>query len=211
MLEEIYHFFKEKAEKQGFMTDFYIAGGSVRDSLVGRSPVDFDVFLFRSLDAGILNFEDSNITKIEPDKSSKRIITKIKVQVPNDDSYSGFKTVTQRPFALFDYLYKGEQIQVIYQERDSIHELLNDFDWNICRFAYGKIPGTDKVGFIKKMDESEIVCHGDLKLHNPKNPLLSLERGFKFAQRYKMKIQENDLRKLAHLINIQEQNKDYSI
>ncbi len=74
----------------------------------------------------------------------------------------------------------------------SLNELVSTFDWSVCLFGY------DGLQIFKGSDLSEIKVGGNLKLQKVTFPLSTLRRGFRFSERFRMKLDNADLEKICH-------------
>lgn len=151
-----------------------VAGGAVRDELLGRTPKDYDIFCFGPFDERAI-LAVAQLVKMEAKRYGGRAL-------------SNCLTVKWR----------GVQLQFVHRG-DGCHDvdsLLDGFDWSICLFAY------DAGGYVKRYDLSKIGGKQELRL-NPSmaaramTPLRSLQRGFDFAKRFDMQINDCDLAALC--------------
>lgn len=102
-VEEVYQEFADALQ-----TPFVIAGGAVRDELLGRRPKDYDLFLFGPYDRRRLD----RYTKGPPQKG-------------------------YRAFQLVNLVWRTAAIQVVSDRGDrTVDRLLDTFDWSICLFAF---------------------------------------------------------------------------
>ncbi len=78
--------------------------------------------------------------------------------------------------------FKGARVQVMSSRFKSLNELLESFDWNICLFGFenGKVTKHPKSALPVEFQELHLVCCT--------HPLSTLRRGFRFCERYRMKI-----------------------
>jgi hypothetical protein len=91
-------------------TPCVMAGGAVRDHLLGREPRDFDLFVFDA-------FDHSPLSKF------RRI-------VPHWTVGYGTSRVTT-------YEWLGVEVQIVrWPGTSDVESLLGTFDWNVCLFAY---------------------------------------------------------------------------
>ena len=163
-----------------------IAGGAVRDTLMGREPKDFDVF--------ILN---GNYNYIYSDEEEKSFIDSIKNKLNN------FKKVDiklewhkSEPF-LIESIYINsdmQEIQIMVSPHPNINKLLDSFDWNISLFAY------DGKNFYQRELISEIAEGKYLKLQNCLFPYSTLRRGYRFSERFKMRLETKDINLICNEI-----------
>lgn len=155
-----------------------IAGGAVRDSLLGREPRDYDLFI---LDYGIgLGRTQTLLTRCLS-------LFEDAVPISSNTFYS-----TSILSLLIDIEYKGKNVQIIQPSSmySSAESLISQFDWNICQFAYTKEGVIGNFENLPKTGESLI-------LTNDSNARSSLRRAFDFSKRYGMKIRPADLLNLS--------------
>lgn len=140
-----------------------IAGGSVRDELMGLEPKDFDVFVFDE----ILPIQFDGLEVIEVPEWHK-----------------------SEPFLVGNFRWRGAWIQVMRTDMPDVEALVDSFDWNVCMFAYD---GTTTA----QTDIDEIGEGKTLRLHKVTFPLATLRRGFRFSERFKMKLERDDISHLC--------------
>lgn len=153
-IEEVYQEFAD-----ALRAPFVIAGGAVRDELLGRVPKDFDLFLFGSYDRSrLLRYQ----------------------QGPPQHGY--------KQWHLANVVWRGAPVQVVSDKGyRTVADLLDDFDWNICGFAF------DGRQLHCRMDVADIGPGKMLHLVSDKTPESSLRRGLNFARRYSMKLDPIDI------------------
>lgn len=152
-----------------------IAGGAVRDHIMGKKPKDYDLFLLKT------NFSKENIAKIAEIVRDLPIIEGI---IPEHQS---------EPFLIKTVLWKGATIQIMCTPFENITDLLESFDWNVCLFAYD---GQEWI----RTEVRHITAGESLKLQKITYPLATLRRGFRFSERFGMKLEYNDIIKLCTAI-----------
>jgi hypothetical protein len=154
--------------------EWCIAGGAVRDTLLGRLPKDIDVFIFNC------NYENASLDSI-PVEALRGLV------------HPG--TISRRPFYSEEVQCDGDPVtlQLMYTPEKDIKSLLNSFDWNICQVAI-EPDGTlhDPVGIIDLVEKEKL-----LRLHKVTNPFSNMRRGYRFSERYGMRISTWDLVTLA--------------
>lgn len=155
-LRGIYNIFKDKLGRFG---DICIAGGAVRDSLLGRNPKDYDIFVFPN------DFWDSRIGLTREIRQA----------------LSGYTTVT--PFeqssthVVKTINFMTHTVQIIVTNASDVYDLMDTFDWNVCMYAYnGEFHTTDC------LDNLEQGSH--LSLHRITRAKSTLRRGYRFSDRY---------------------------
>lgn len=139
-----------------------IAGGAVRDWMMGRLPRDVDVFIL----GGPSNEDVERAAAGLP-----------KLALPPLKPY-GNSLVIKTSWGGFD-------VDIVSRPEKDVEELLDGFDWNVSLFAYS---GRDQVR--SRMDPGDIKPGGELVLQSleGKYPESVLRRGFRFVERYGMRI-----------------------
>lgn len=150
--------------------NWVIAGGAIRDALLGRIPKDIDIFIL-----GL------------PEMSEEREILYDKLASlyePENKNYLG--PVLTENFIPdtsisenIDPQEQGVKIQVMFSEYKTIEELIKSFDWNISWI------GMNKDGLIHDpCDLANTINAVPLTLLNITNPFSNLRRGYRFSERY---------------------------
>lgn len=131
-----------------------IAGGSVRDALIGAEPKDIDLYA--------LGFPGSHVGPVQ---------TLTLDQIGYDS---------------------GIVVQIMHTRHRTAEELIESFDWNICRCALlpdGRVLNPHDVATII---ENKLT----MRLMNITNPFANLRRGYRFSERYDTPIHISDLMRL---------------
>jgi len=182
----------------------YICGGAARDYLLQQEPRDIDIFILNS-DSNTVQMTDIRCL-IELQKTMN-----YSVKFNWRDTYdAGYP-----PQSKFDLLgnltyYKcNYPIQIITTKYETIDELFESFDWNICQVAINEYSClTTHQNFPMEVTEYSGIERvtgrliDNLKLHNisnVKNYYKTLQRGFIFAKRYNVKIEDESLKELFYL------------
>lgn len=166
---EIYTEFSNRLLEFG---DCYLAGGCVRDHLMNKTAKDFDFFIL-------------NHTLWEDFKESKqKILAKLSDLPISKPLVEWHKS---EPYLVVSCEYKGLEVQILLNPANTIDQLLDTFDWNTCLFAYGKD------GIFQKELIQNIGPNKELKLNKVTFPLSTLRRGFRFSERFLMKIRRDDI------------------
>ena len=191
ILQTTYNYFHDKFKDLG---SCYFAGGCVRDTLMNKTPKDYDFFILTgegkidafetykdTINKRLANF--SIVNQLEFHKSEPYLITTIAVPIvigyaPN--SKITLYTPVERHLRVNEPCYI--ELQVLVNPASSIDILLDSFDWNTCMFSWG----TD--GFYNKEQIENIEEGKELKLNKVTFPLSTLRRGFRFSERFKMKL-----------------------
>lgn len=178
---------------------FTIAGGAVRDILLHRKPKDIDIFI-----CGIDDWTKKGRLEFRKKLNLAQIYYEIATSNLPWHKYEKFLllTVIWKMSAQF----KKEELEIQFCgfPEKSINSLLQTFDWEICQFAYtpGLLYYTDKAQ--RLIDKINSYSLEDLeyrpfamKLSNVQFPISNLRRGFKFENRYPIKLHYNSIIKLC--------------
>lgn len=171
-LQEVF----EKLPK-GMQKQSCIAGGAVRDALIGRKPDDIDIFLFDNL-AEYVHAQYLDETEFEDTETFEK-------GYGEDDDGVYYAEAT----------YKEHKVQIIEAKKFgcSVENLVENFDWNICQFAF------DSQG-LRCFESPEILWPGGIlrarkgALNRPER---AVKRGREFASRYSLTLPYGELRKIA--------------
>lgn len=154
-----------------------IAGGAVRDSLMGKAPKDWDIFV---LQGGQFDFERAK-------QDIKPLLEEFS-EVPPAISWH-----KSEPYLVAGIEWEGYEIQILVNPAATVDELLDTFDWNVCRFAFD--------GSVTALESLDNIQEGkELGLHRVTFPLSTLRRGFRFSERMKMKLPRQTIVSLCRLI-----------
>lgn len=149
-----------------------IAGGAIRDALLGKDPKDIDLFV---LGPG-------------PEFDMLSMLDGLDVQEhPELDKYENSSLK-----AVFDSQYTAAPVQVCWHpEMETPQELLKTFDWNICLFVYDgfKVYRGDSIAYKRNVNSLELN-----DFHEPY--IATLRRGFRFQERYGINMPIDTLEKL---------------
>jgi hypothetical protein len=156
-----------------------LAGGAVRDTIMGKEPKDWDVFILRGQENW--NFE-AIAEQIKPALSS---LTKIEPVVSWHRS---------EPYLVATVKWKEAIIQVLVNPALTMEELIATFDWNVCLFAH------DGERALQGESIENIGPGKELHLKTVTFPLSTLRRGFRFSERFKMKLLRDDVLTLCKAI-----------
>lgn len=144
-----------------------LAGGAVRDLLMGRAPKDYDVFALGTTELPTHAFD--GLTPVE--------------------------TAHQyEPFLQGTFQVESLIVQVMAVKHTKMSELIDTFDWYTSCFGYDPRYSTAPEARIKTDD---IGPGKILKLQKMTYPLSTLRRGFRFSERWAMSIDDGDLAKLC--------------
>lgn len=155
-----------------------VAGGAVRDELMGRTPKDFDLFLLWLGDFKFKEIKEQLLPRLEGLSVKKPVVEWHKSE----------------PYLVADLDVNGTDVQVMVNPAKSPMELIESFDWNVCLFA------KDQAGVTQLEDIANIGPGKDLKLHAVRFPLSTLRRGFRFSERFHMRLRNEDVVSLSRQI-----------
>ena len=145
-----------------------IAGGAVRDALIGREPKDLDLFVLgTSADVlkrvGLSEFEPVN-SLLEWHRSEPGLVATVR--------------------------FGGREVQVIATVHTSIATLLDSFDWSVSLFGFD--------GEVVRHEKAELPTYGSyLRLNRCTFPLSTLRRGYRFSERYGMRLDPSVVRDIC--------------
>lgn len=168
----------------------FIAGGAPRNVLMDCEPKDYDVFI---LSQGTFVPHKEDILRIS--ESLKLVTTEILIH-------------RSEPFLATTLTILGESdTQIMVVPYKNVDQLIDSFDWNVCLFAY------DGANFICREDISNIGPGKELKLNKITFPRSTLRRGYRFSERFKMKLPFKTVDKIIGAIYTNKSKKfmDYSI
>lgn len=168
MIKAIYADMSARLSKVGLVV---IAGGAVRDSLLGVTAKDFDVFIScKQTDSVKIPMAMDGLERIEVPEYHK-----------------------SEPFLLGTWKVRGQYVQVMWTPHNSIAELVASFDWNVSLFAYdGRFHCFE--------DIANISSGKPLRIQKITFPASSLRRGFRFSERFGMKLQRSTVLQLCQAI-----------
>lgn len=168
MLEPLHADFSRRFADLGRV---YVAGGAVRDSLMGKLPKDYDVFV-----SGQFNQDDA----------SKRCSDLQVVKAMPTHAYE--------PFLRGTFCYNGAEVQVMSTPHESLAALVDSFDWNVCLFGF------DGLTYERRTALEDIAPGKPLVLQRVTYPRSTLRRGFHFSERFKMQFAAADVSRLCSLV-----------
>lgn len=166
--------------------DIYIAGGAIRDALLGRQPKDVDIFICTDY-----IYERSAIIKALSGFNEIQIL-------PNyyhDETHE---------YSNIDLLINGKKIQLMNDcVNNTLPSLISRFDYNICQYGYYKcsdevittegakvLMSALQVMEVSPLDFLDPNKYPELQLCNVTDHIRSLKRGAIFEYRYKVKLTE---------------------
>lgn len=172
-LRDVFDHFSNRLSSIGSMC---VAGGAVRDTLMDRSPKDFDLFL---LDIPSGNFNDK-----------RRVITEA---VAGLEIVKGLEWHQSEPFLCTTVKWNGVEVQLLANPAPDVEALIATFDWNVCLFAFNG-------NFVNREKVENIGQGKDLVLQTCTFPLSTLRRGFRFSERFKMRLKRETIVDLSRKI-----------
>jgi hypothetical protein len=88
----------------------------------------------------------------------------------------------------------GMEIQVLVNPAESMEALIGTFDWSVCLFGF------DGQSWFKGEPLEHIAAGKSLRLQRVTFPLSTLRRGFRFSERFRMKLERADVLTLCKAI-----------
>lgn len=162
-LKTVFDEFKARLSEFGHVV---IAGGAVRDTLMGRSPKDYDVFVLLGRDFDLKNMREEITPKLA-DLSP----VKPKVEWHNSE-----------PYLVATVQWQWAEVQILANPCATPLELMETFDWNVCLFAFD--------GVHHALESIENIGEGKtLHLQKVTFPVSTLRRGFRFSERFLMQLE----------------------
>lgn len=155
-----------------------VAGGAVRDELMHKTPKDFDLFL---LWPGEFVFK----------KIKEQLLPRLDGLAINKPTVEWHRS---EPYLVSDVKINGADVQVLVNPAETPTELVRSFDWNVCLFAK-TLKETIQLSKIEEIGEGK-----ELRLNKVTFPLSTLRRGFRFSERFKMKLRTEDVVTLSRSI-----------
>lgn len=173
-----------------------IAGGAVRDALLGKEPKDLDIY-----------FLGANWKVEDRDAFNKKLSA---ADIFYEISTSNLPWHKYERYLLQTIIWKktqelkGVEVQFMGFPVNNIDDLLATFDWEICVFGY-------RDGILTTLPESLMLLE-KIEKYDPKNekyrpprmylcniqfPISNLRRGFKFEARYPLKLSYQSILKLC--------------
>ena len=159
--------------------DVVIAGGAVRDCMMSLQPKDYDIFLLNT--AGIETFSSVREKVLAATSSMQK--TEIK--------YEWHKS---EPFLIESIRTRFGEVQIMARDIETQEELVDTFNWNVSRFSFGRN------GFLNFEDIGNIGHGKDLVLHKITYPVSTLRRGYRFSERFGMRLKYEDLKRICGMI-----------
>lgn len=162
-IEAVHSEFHQRLGKFGRVV---IAGGAVRDTLMGKQPKDWDIF--------ILKGEKFDFKTAKPEIAAT--LEDLAKVAPVVDWHNS------EPFLVATVKWNAMEVQVLVNPQPTMAHLIGTFDWNVCLFGYDGTylhgEGIENIGVGKT-----------LKLNRVTFPASTLRRGYRFSERFKMKLE----------------------
>src|SRR5690606_1748417 len=169
MMDEVFAEFHRRLSHIGQVV---IAGGAVRDWLMGREPKDYDVFVL-----GAPNqpepFERA-LADLEP--------------VTTLDFHKS------EPFLQGTFRFGECIVQVMATPHTNVIAVRDEFDWHVCNHAYDASGVTDG-GPVESIRPGE-----SLRLHGVTFTVATLRRGFRFSERLSIRLEYAHIRRLCEAV-----------
>ena len=166
-----------------------IAGGAVRDHLLGRKPRDYDVFILTG------KLGATSLAKVV--KDARTVV--VKLNVGESVGHVGFPAggkygATHALTPIAEFYFWGHKVQVMCSPVADTKHLLETFDYNICKLFY---PNTKHSGEYSLV--ANIKAHGKLVFtqSTTADPMFTLTRGMEFARRYGMTMHSASVKQLC--------------
>lgn len=153
-----------------------LAGGCVRDQLLGREAKDFDLFVLS--DKRDFSFEDIK----------KEIGERIEGFTKSEPTVEWHNS---EPYLVAAVDFEGAEVQIMVNPAKTPHELMGSFDWSVSLFTF------DGAAIVQGAPIDHIRTGGTMWLNKVTFPLSTLRRGFRFSERFKMKIKPEDIEVLC--------------
>lgn len=172
-LKSVFDYFHPKLESFGTLV---VAGGAVRDSLMGRKPKDYDLFVLQAKETW-----DFSAAKKEMLPALSGVATSLPV-------ISGHNS---EPYLVANLDLLGIPVQILVSPVASMQALVATFDWNVCLFAF------DGKNYLMGEKTDNIGPGKNLWLNQVTFPLSTLRRGIRFSERFGMKLCHSDVARLT--------------
>lgn len=160
-----------------------IAGGYVRDRIIGRTPRDVDCFAL-----GAKGMSDQ--VKLRLDKL--HIPFTIEPKAYGFPHHSAVELHSRFDPAIQFHLL-GQEVHLVCTPKERAIDVVETFDFNICRFY---LDDDLQACPFQESDMSDLFAKNMLLCHT-RTPMSSLRRGFLFEFRLGMKFQPADARRLV--------------
>lgn len=168
--------------------NYVIAGGYVRDRLLGRQPRDIDVF--------VLNSRQPETDSIQANLSAAGIPTIRQPKV--------YRALGPRPYfgEPIELRFLEWPVQLITTSCEDATRVIDTFDYDICQFYMDNARNFEIVGDLSDRAYNAIKTR-TLGLRHLLTPLSSLRRGFLFEHRLGFKFPKSDIARLVTTLSRQ--------
>jgi hypothetical protein len=166
-IQEVYAEFNGRLESLGKIV---IAGGAVRDTLMGKTPKDWDVFILQGVEFDFNKAKDEVAKKVADLSPIPPVVTWHKSE----------------PYLCATIKWNDAEIQILSNPSETVLDLLASFDWNVCLFAFD---GEYHCGELIE----NIGVGKSLRLNKLTFPISTLRRGFRFSERFMMKFERDEI------------------
>lgn len=168
--------YTEFSSRLSSLGEVVVAGGAVRDTLLGRKPKDFDVFVLANRDGNAPSYDD-----IKAELGGLPIAESL------------FFWHKSEPFLVQSVYWEGAEVQVLSSPCTSVDSLLDSFDWNVSLFAFN---GT----IVARTPLTDIAPGKELKLQCLTYPASTLRRGFRFSERFGMQFPSETVKQICKAV-----------
>lgn len=166
-LQTVYSEFNQRLSSLGRVV---IAGGAVRDTLLGKPPKDWDIFV---LPGGAFDYERGKALTVQ----ALQDLTKV---TPVVDWHGS------EPYLVATVKWNEAEVQVLVNPAKDKAALVGTFDWSVCLFAYDG-------EYLHGEPLENIAAGKSLRLQTVTFPMSTLRRGYRFSERFKMKLEQKDV------------------
>ncbi len=183
-----------------------IAGGAVRDVMLGTVPKDLDIYFLG------LDWRKEIKTEFKKRLDAAKMYKEVSESNMPWHKYERYLMMTVIKEVAGELGNSNAEVQFMGFPANSLERLLKTFDWEICIFGYttqGKIlttqPAVDLIEKIKNYNKNDPKYKPPyMKLCNVQFPISNLRRGFKFEARYPIKLEYESVLKLSNAVIAEE-------
>lgn len=158
-----------------------MAGGAVRDEIMGKVPKDFDLFILWRTEWDVEKFKEIKETIAS-------CLTGFTESKPVVDWHNS------EPYLVATVTVEGHEVQILVNPAQTPEQLLENFDWNVCLFAM------TEERTVQQTKIENIGVGKELTLNKVTFPLSTLRRGFRFSERFLMKLSRETVERLCREI-----------
>lgn len=168
----------EFSKRLGEFGPVVIAGGAVRDSLVGRPPKDYDLFV------------------LEQDEELDYVSERMQPYLTDLQPHDFMPGHQSEPFLIRSVWWEGVIVQILASPQPDLRCLVNTFDWNITLFGY-------EGGVFQNFGGVQPHVGAPLRLHKVTYPRSTLRRGFRYSERFQMVLEPETIDTLCRAVAAQ--------